>query len=85
MNSLFQDGATISWLIGESAILNHARRSVTPERLAAALLEREDNVGSEREYFELTHLDDSLMTDQEIRELPKVWAIGGDGAMGDIG
>jgi pyruvate-ferredoxin/flavodoxin oxidoreductase len=25
------------------------------------------------------------MTDQEIRELPKVWAIGGDGAMGDIG
>jgi pyruvate-ferredoxin/flavodoxin oxidoreductase len=25
------------------------------------------------------------MTDQEIRELPKVWVIGGDGALGDIG
>ncbi len=85
MNSLFQDGSTVSWLIGESAILNHARRSVTPERLATALLERELNVCSEREYFELTHLDDALMTDQEIKELPKVWAIGGDGAMGDIG
>jgi len=85
MNSLFQDGATISWLIGESAVLNHARRSVTPERLSTALLEREDDVSSQREYFELTHLDDALMTDQEIREMPKVWAIGGDGAMGDIG
>lgn len=85
MNSLFQDGATISWLMGESAVFSHARRSVTPERLATALLERDQNVFSEREYFELTHLDDSLMTDQEIRELPKVWAIGGDGAMGDIG
>ena len=40
-------------------------------------------MSSEREYQ--THLDDSLMTDQEIREMPKVWAIGGDGAMGDIG
>src|SRR5262249_6348090 len=29
--------------------------------------------------------DDALMTDQEIRELPKVWVIGGDGALGDIG
>ncbi len=85
MNSLFQDGATISWLIGESALLNHVRRSVAPERLASALLERKNNLSSELEYFELTHLDDCLMTDQEIRELPKVWAIGGDGAMGDIG
>jgi pyruvate-ferredoxin/flavodoxin oxidoreductase len=25
------------------------------------------------------------MTDQEIKELPKVWIIGGDGALGDIG
>src|SRR5207244_4712586 len=33
MNSLFQDGATISWLLSESAIVNHARRSVVPERL----------------------------------------------------
>ena len=37
MNSLFQDGATISWLMGESLILNHARRSVVPERLSDAL------------------------------------------------
>ena len=44
MNSLFQDGATISWLLGESLILNHARRSVVPERLCDALLEREDGV-----------------------------------------
>ena len=85
MNSLFQDGATISWLFGESATLNHARHSVVPERLTNALLTRDDDVSSHSEYFELTHLDDTLMTDQEIRELPKVWAIGGDGAMGDIG
>ena len=26
-----------------------------------------------------------LMTDQEILELPKVWVVGGDGGMGDIG
>ena len=25
------------------------------------------------------------MTDQEIVELPKVWVVGGDGGMGDIG
>ena len=85
MNSLFQDGATISWLLGESLILNHARRSVVPERLADALLERNENVMTEADYFTLTHLDDTLMTDQEIRELPKVWVIGGDGALGDIG
>ena len=40
---------------------------------------------TERDYFTLTHLDDALMTDQEIRELPKVWVVGGDGALGDIG
>src|SRR5437899_1053713 len=85
MNSLFQDGATISWLLGESLILNHARRSVVPERLADALLARDENVMTEADYFTLTHLDDTLMTDQEIRELPKVWVIGGDGALGDIG
>jgi len=85
MNSLFQDGTTISWLFGESSMLNHARRSVAPERLATALLEREDGVSGERDYFEITHLDDTQMTDQEVREMPKVWAIGGDGAMGDIG
>jgi pyruvate-ferredoxin/flavodoxin oxidoreductase len=42
-------------------------------------------VASEAEYFTLTHLDDALMTEQEIRELPKVWVVGGDGALGDIG
>lgn len=105
MNSLFQDGATISWLMAESTIINHARRSVVPERLADALLERAGSgsgfqpessgnhrqdagatpVMSEADYFTLTHLDDALMTEQEIRELPKVWVIGGDGALGDIG
>ena len=85
MNSLFQDGATISWLLGESLILNHARRSVAPERMADALLDRQEGVMSEADLFSLTHLDDTLMTDQEIRELPKVWVIGGDGALGDIG
>jgi pyruvate-ferredoxin/flavodoxin oxidoreductase len=85
MNSLFQDGATISWLMAESVIINHARRSVVPERLTDALLERPEKVASEAEYFTLTHLDDALMTEQEIRELPKVWVIGGDGALGDIG
>ncbi|MEZ5302840.1 MAG: 2-oxoacid:acceptor oxidoreductase family protein [Verrucomicrobiales bacterium] len=38
MNSLFQDGSTISWLLGESLILQHSRRSVAPERLADLLL-----------------------------------------------
>ncbi|MCC6233943.1 MAG: 2-oxoacid:acceptor oxidoreductase family protein, partial [Verrucomicrobiales bacterium] len=84
MNSLFQDGATISWLMAESVILAHARRSVVPERLADALLTRQGAV-SEAEAFTLTHLDDTLMSEQEIRELPKVWVVGGDGAIGDIG
>jgi pyruvate-ferredoxin/flavodoxin oxidoreductase len=85
MNSLFQDGATISWLLGESLILNHARRSVVPERLADALLDHADEVMTPADLFLLTHLDDALMTDREIRELPKVWVVGGDGALGDIG
>ena len=37
MNSLFQDGATISWLMAESVIVDHARRSVAPERMACFL------------------------------------------------
>ena len=85
MNSLFQDGATISWLLAESLILNHSRRSVVPERLTDALLDRPVKVASDAEYFMLTHLDDALMTEQEIRELPKMWVVGGDGALGDIG
>ncbi|MFO1486939.1 MAG: 2-oxoacid:acceptor oxidoreductase family protein [Verrucomicrobiota bacterium] len=85
MNSLFQDGSTISWLLGESLIQNHARRSVVPERLSDALLDRADDVITEQSYFILTHLEDAQMTEQEIRELPKVWVVGGDGALGDIG
>jgi pyruvate-ferredoxin/flavodoxin oxidoreductase len=34
MNSLFQDGPTIGWLLSEALVMNHARRSVVPERLA---------------------------------------------------
>jgi pyruvate-ferredoxin/flavodoxin oxidoreductase len=85
MNSLFQDGATISWLLSESVIMNHARRSVAPERIADALLTRDEGVMTKTSYFDLTHLEDAIMTEQEIRELPKVWVVGGDGALGDIG
>ena len=41
MNSLFQDGVTVGWLMGESFIVDHARRSVLPERLADILLTRD--------------------------------------------
>jgi pyruvate-ferredoxin/flavodoxin oxidoreductase len=85
MNSLFQDGVTVGWLMGESFIVDHARRSVIPERLADILLTREGKGVSEEEYYHLTHFTDALMTDQEIVELPKVWVVGGDGGMGDIG
>ncbi len=83
MNSLFQDGATIGWMLGESFMFDHARRSVLPERLADALLSRRGLSGEEA--YELTHFSDLLMTDQEIVEMPKVWVVGGDGGMGDIG
>ncbi len=94
MNSLFQDGVTVGWLMGESFIVDHARRSVIPERLADIILTRiadaadgstHSSVISDREYYELSHFTDALMTDQEIVELPKVWVVGGDGGMGDIG
>jgi len=85
MNSLFQDGVTVGWLLGESFIVDHGRRSVIPERLADALLSREEDVVTPRAYYEYTHFSDTLMTDQEIFELPKVWAVGGDGGIGDIG
>jgi pyruvate-ferredoxin/flavodoxin oxidoreductase len=85
MNSLFQDGITVGWLMGESFIVDHARRSVIPERLADALLHREKDVITPLEYYEYAHFSDALMTDQEVLELPKVWAVGGDGGMGDIG
>ena len=99
MNSLFQDGVTVGWLMGESFIVDHARRSVIPERLADILLIRDAGASADgsssvqgssgvidaEEYYHLTHFTDALMTDQEIVELPKVWAVGGDGGMGDIG
>jgi pyruvate-ferredoxin/flavodoxin oxidoreductase len=98
MNSLFQDGVTVGWLMGESFIVDHARRSVIPERLADILLTRDagvpadgsssvgcKNVIDAQEYYNLSHFTDALMTDQEVIELPKVWAVGGDGGMGDIG
>ena len=85
MNSLFQDGITVGWLLGESFIVDHGRRSVIPERLADALMNRETDVINPREYYEYVHFTDAIMTDQEILELPKVWVVGGDGGMGDIG
>jgi pyruvate-ferredoxin/flavodoxin oxidoreductase len=85
MNSLFQDGITVGWLMGENFIVDHARRSVIPERLADALINRTADVMTPREYYEFTHFSDALMTDQEILELPKAWVVGGDGGMGDIG
>ncbi len=85
MNSLFQDGVTVGWLMGESFIVDHARRSVLPERLADILLTRDSNWLSAEEYYHFTHFTDALMTDREIVELPKVWVVGGDGGIGDIG
>ena len=85
MNSLFQDGITVGWLLGESFIVDHGRRSVVPERLAEALMGREADVITPREYYEYVHFSDAVMTDEEILELPKVWVVGGDGGMGDIG
>ena len=85
MNSLFQDGSTIGWLIGENFIMDHDRRSVIPERLATWLLEREDDILDQQRYYEFTHFSDNLMTDAEINEMPRVWIVGGDGGMGDIG
>jgi pyruvate-ferredoxin/flavodoxin oxidoreductase len=85
MNSLFQDGITVGWLLGESFIVDHARRSVIPERLVDALMSRGENVMTPREYYEFTHFSDALMTDEEVLELPKAWVVGGDGGMGDIG
>jgi len=84
MNSLFQDGATIGWLVAESFMLDHAKRSVLPERIANLILQKVHNFSAE-DYENLIHFDDAQMTEREVRELPKVWAVGGDGAFGDIG
>ena len=85
MNSLFQDGTTISWMLSENFIENHGRRAVIPERLTDALLSDADTVLTEETYFDFTHFSDALMTDDEILEMPKVWCVGGDGGLGDIG
>ncbi|MCP4750463.1 MAG: oxidoreductase, partial [Proteobacteria bacterium] len=85
MNSLFQDSPTTGWLFGESLIVDHSKRSVVPERLADHLLKDDLGGFTNESYFLLTHFGDSCMTDREVAELPKVWAVGGDGALGDIG
>ena len=85
MNSLFQDGATIGWLFGESFMVDHGRRSVVPERLADAIIDKRGASITRQVYYDYTHFSDNLMTDDEIKELPKVWIVGGDGGMGDIG
>jgi len=85
MNSLFQDGITVGWLLGESFTVDHGRRSVIPERLLDALMTREKDIINAREYYEYVHFSDAVMTDQEVLEMPKVWVVGGDGGMGDIG
>lgn len=85
MNSLFQDGSTVAWLIGESFVMDHSKRSIVPERLADRLLDRSEEVINQADYFEMTHMTDSALTAKEVRELPKAWAVGGDGGMGDIG
>ncbi len=56
MNSLFQDGITVGWLLGESFIVDHGRRSVIPERLADALMNREMDVINPREFYEVRAL-----------------------------
>ena len=85
MNSLFQDGATIGWIIGESFIKDHGRQSVIPERFADMLLNDFPENFTEDDYFMYTHFTDTNMTDDEVLEMPKVWVVGGDGGMGDIG
>ena len=85
MNSLFQDGTTIGWLVGEGFMRDHAILSVVPERLMDIVNSGFENGFTEDDFFTFTHFSDTLMTDNEILELPKVWAIGGDGGMGDIG
>ena len=85
MNSLFQDGATIGWLFGESFMVDHGRRSVIPERLTDTLMDKAGASLTQQDYYDYTHFSDNLMTDDEVKELPKVWIVGGDGGMGDIG
>ena len=84
MNSLFQDGTTVGWLIAESTIQSHARRSVLPERLVDAVLDVNASY-SPKDYWRDSHMTDADFSTQECMELPKVLVVGGDGGMGDIG
>ncbi|MCC5025713.1 MAG: hypothetical protein J6386_24340 [Candidatus Synoicihabitans palmerolidicus] len=83
LNSLFQDGATTSWMMGETFMTDNARHSIVPERLVDHLFN--GDLLDEATYFNYTHFTDAIMTDQEVKELPKVWCVGGDGGMDDIG
>ncbi|MDH3652045.1 MAG: thiamine pyrophosphate-dependent enzyme, partial [Saprospiraceae bacterium] len=85
LNSLFQDGATIGWMMGESFMKDHSFMSVIPERLTDLVMADFEAGFSEEDYFRCTHFSDSYMTDDEVLETPKVWVVGGDGGMGDIG
>ncbi len=89
MNSLFQDGATVTWLFGESFIMDHARRSVIPERLADAARWRRGR-GADRLPSDATvraHALHRRRHDATARSpsCPRPGRIGGDGGMGDIG
>jgi len=85
MSSLFQDGTTIGWLMSEGFIQDHLRRSVVPEHLAAWVLKAGEKPMGELDYFHITHFSDAYLSEEEVLELPRVWAVGGDGGMGDIG
>ena len=89
MNSLvpgWRDHFLAARRIADAAARPPLGRAGTPRRICSA------SGGSvslpsftEQDYWDLTHLTENIMTDQEIKELPKVWIIGGDGALGDIG
>lgn len=85
MNSLFQDSPTIGWLFAESFNQNHCRNTVVPERVATLVLEGFTTKPDKQLYWDLVHFTDKQMTELEVQEMPRVWSIGGDGAIGDIG
>lgn len=84
VNSLFQDGSTVGWLIAEGFMIDHIRQSIMPERLAHLIL-TENPEFREIDFDRFIHLNENYLDAQEILELPKVWVVGGDGALGDIG
>ena len=44
------------------------------------------NQFSDTQYWDYTHFNERMMTPKEIEEtMPKVWVVGGDGGLGDIG